>query len=171
MATVNFITEWFCRINDVRVLEPKHPQANLYPSELVTLGMSFALKGGGERAFYRWLTRDYRPLFHHLPERTRLFRLFKAHRTGPTVFWRNPACWAWPIPMGSNCCIPGAKAAARRNWATRACPIGAGSLGRRWASCSIISDWCVPGTVTWRVCRTRTFARCWPRPSSAPCEQ
>jgi len=91
MTTVNFITELFCRIDDVMVLEPKHPQANLYPSELVTLGMLFALKGVGERAFYRWLTRDYRPLFPHLPERTRLFRLFKAHRAWTDRFLAAPS--------------------------------------------------------------------------------
>ena len=44
---------------------------------LVTLGLLHALKGVGNRAFYRWLTRDYRPLFPRLPERTRLFRLLK----------------------------------------------------------------------------------------------
>jgi len=27
------------------------------------LGLLHALKGGGNRAFYRWLTRDYRALF------------------------------------------------------------------------------------------------------------
>ncbi len=39
-----------------------------------------ALKGVGNRAFYRWLERDYRTLFPHLPSRTRLFRLFNTHR-------------------------------------------------------------------------------------------
>src|SRR5262249_8684028 len=33
-----------------------------------------ALKGVGNRPFSRWLTRDYRPLFPRLPERTRLFQ-------------------------------------------------------------------------------------------------
>jgi hypothetical protein len=31
------------------------------------------------RTFYRWLTRDYLPLFPQVPERTRLARLFKTH--------------------------------------------------------------------------------------------
>ncbi|MHB8645797.1 MAG: hypothetical protein ACYDAR_08430 [Thermomicrobiales bacterium] len=46
---------------------PKHPQAVLYPNELVTLALLFALKGVGERAFSRWLVRDLAPLFtaHH----------------------------------------------------------------------------------------------------------
>jgi hypothetical protein len=39
-----------------------------------------ALKGVGNRAFYRWLTKDYRALFPRLPERTCLFRLFRTHQ-------------------------------------------------------------------------------------------
>ena len=79
MTTVDFITELFYRIDDAMVDIPKHPQSRLYPSEIVTLGVLFALKGGGSRAFYRWVERDYRPLLHKLPERARLFRLFVAH--------------------------------------------------------------------------------------------
>ena len=41
--------------------------------------MLHALKGVSTRAFYRWLVRDYRELFPQVPERTRLFRLFKSH--------------------------------------------------------------------------------------------
>jgi len=63
MTTVDFITALFCQVDthlhDVR----KHPLATLWPSEVVTLGILHALKGVGNRAFYRWLTRDYRPLF------------------------------------------------------------------------------------------------------------
>ena len=39
--------------------KPRHSQAKLYPSELVTIGILFALKGGYFRAYYRWLIRDY----------------------------------------------------------------------------------------------------------------
>jgi hypothetical protein len=41
----------------------KHPHATLWPRAVVTLGLLHALKGAGNRAFYRWLTRDYRALF------------------------------------------------------------------------------------------------------------
>jgi len=47
---------------------------------VVTLGVLHALQEVDNRAFYRWLTQDYQPLFPHLPERTRLFRLFKTHK-------------------------------------------------------------------------------------------
>jgi len=52
--------------------------------------MLHAFKGGGNRAFYRWLTRDYRALFPQLPERTRLFRLFTTHHDWTTAFLAAP---------------------------------------------------------------------------------
>lgn len=79
MSTIDFIIALFCRVDDTMPRIQKHRQALLYPSELVTIGILFALKGVGNRAFYRWLTRDYRSLFPQLPERTRLFRLLKTH--------------------------------------------------------------------------------------------
>lgn len=80
MTTQDFITELYCRIDDSLKGTPKHSQAKLYPSEVVTIAILFALKGGHGRAFYRWLQRDYRVLFPNLPERTRLFRLFVSHQ-------------------------------------------------------------------------------------------
>jgi len=90
MTTVDFITELFCRVDEALGDLPKHPQAKLYPSEIVTMALLFALKGGGERAFYRWLERDYRPLFPHLVERTRLFRLFATHQDWTARFLAAP---------------------------------------------------------------------------------
>ena len=69
---------------------PKHPDAKLYPSEVVTLALLHAMKGGGTRAFYRWLTRDYLPLFPQVPERTRLARLFKTHTAWTARFLATP---------------------------------------------------------------------------------
>lgn len=79
MTTVDFITELYCRVDDESGHISKHSQANLYPSEVVTLALLYALSGKGNRAFWRWLSRDYRPLFPNLPGRTRLFRLFNSH--------------------------------------------------------------------------------------------
>ena len=75
MTTIDFITALFYEVDEQLHAMPKHPEAHLWPGEVVTLGLLHALKGVGNRAFYRWLTRDYRPLFPRLPERTRLFRL------------------------------------------------------------------------------------------------
>jgi hypothetical protein len=69
---------------------PKHPEAHLWPSEVITLGLLHALKGMGNRPFYRWLTCDYRPLLPWLPERTRLFRLLKTHQDWTRAFLATP---------------------------------------------------------------------------------
>ena len=90
MTTVDFISDLFCRIDEAMKSLPKHPQAALWPSEVVTWGVLHALKGVGNRAFYRWLERDYRPLFPRVPERTRLFRLFRTHRAWTTSFLAVP---------------------------------------------------------------------------------
>ena len=93
LCTEEFIIDLFCRIDHAMLGVGKHPQAKLWPSEITTLGVLFVLKGRSERAFDRWVRRDLRPLFPDAPERTRLFRLFAAHRdwarrflAGPTLF-------------------------------------------------------------------------------------
>jgi hypothetical protein len=50
----------------------------------------FALKGVGNRAFYRWVNRDYQALFSHSPERTRLFRLVNRHHPLTDRFMAEP---------------------------------------------------------------------------------
>jgi len=80
MTTEDFITILFCRVDDQMLDAKKHTQAKLYPSEVVTIALLFSLKGVGNRAFYRWLKRDYLDMFPNLPHRTRLFRLFNTHR-------------------------------------------------------------------------------------------
>ena len=97
-TTIDFITALFYEVDEQLGAIPKHPEAHLWPSEVVTLGLLHALKGGGNRPFYRWVTRDYRPLFPRLPERTRLFRLLKTHqdwtqgRTGHRASWPLRPC-------------------------------------------------------------------------------
>ena len=94
MTTVDLITELFYRVDEhLNELDrnQRHSQAHFYPSEVVTLALLFALKGVGNRAFYRWLVRDYRPLFPQLPERTRLFRLFNRYQPWTTAFLAQPS--------------------------------------------------------------------------------
>ena len=80
MTTEDIIIHIFCLVDDEMKDMLKHSQAKLSPSELVTIGILFALKGGYFRAFYRWLKRDYADLFAGLPDRTRLQRLLKTHQ-------------------------------------------------------------------------------------------
>jgi hypothetical protein len=90
MSTVDFITALFHEVDEQLRAIPKHPEARLWPSEVVTLGLLHARKGVGHRPFSRWLTRDYRPLLPQLPERTRLFRLCTTHQDWTQVFLTAP---------------------------------------------------------------------------------
>lgn len=126
MTTIDFITDLFCRIDDQMQSLPKHPQATLWPSEVVTLGVLHALKGVGNRAFYRWLTRDYSPLFPHLPERTRLFRSFKVHQQWTLLFLAPPTLLGvvdsygieliHPIREGRSAAQVGRKGISNHRW-------------------------------------------------------
>ncbi len=90
MPTLDFITDLFCRVDDRMRDVRKHLLSKLYPSEIVTIGMLFALKGVSERAFYHWLRRDWLSCFPNLPERTRLFRLLKIHQDWTDSFLAHP---------------------------------------------------------------------------------
>jgi hypothetical protein len=80
MTTEMIIIHIFCRVDDGLKEAKRVPQTHLYPSEIVTIGILFALKGGHFRAFYRWLYRDFAMLFGDLPDRTNLQRLLKTHQ-------------------------------------------------------------------------------------------
>jgi len=90
LSTEDIIIGIFCSVDDVLKDENRHSQAHLHPSELVTIGMLFALKGVSGRAFYRWLTRDWLKLFPRIPERTRLFRLLNTHSDLTEGFLAEP---------------------------------------------------------------------------------
>jgi hypothetical protein len=68
----------------------KRPNAEMHPSEIITIGILFALKGGHFRAFYRWLKGDWQSLFPKLPERTRLMRLLAHYEPLTDQFLAEP---------------------------------------------------------------------------------
>ena len=68
-----------CAVDQEMLDVPQPPDATLSPSAVVTLALLYAIKGGGTRAFSRWLTRDSMALFPQVPERTRLARLCTTH--------------------------------------------------------------------------------------------
>lgn len=86
MTTEDIIIHIFCLVDDRLTDAKRVPQTHLYPSEIVTIGILFALKGGHFRAFYRWLSRDFSPLFAGLPDRTNLQRLLKTHQAHGIVY-------------------------------------------------------------------------------------
>ena len=55
MNIADFITELYCKIDDTLPNFPQHPQAILSRSEVVTIGLLYALKKVSRRAFYHWL--------------------------------------------------------------------------------------------------------------------
>src|SRR2546422_2450511 len=87
---MDFIRGFYTAVDEHIAPIPNPPHARLWPSEVVTLGLLHALKGVCNRPIYRWLTRDYRALFPHLPERTRVFGLFKTHHDWTKVFLAAP---------------------------------------------------------------------------------
>jgi hypothetical protein len=91
MTDEDFIILLFWRVDDAMPNMSKHSQSHLYPSELVTIGLLFAWKGVGERAFYRWLKRNFGHWFPRLPERTRLFRALTTHRDWAERFLVEPS--------------------------------------------------------------------------------
>src|SRR5437867_3254808 len=155
MMTVEFITALFYEVDEQLGAIPKHPEAHLWPSEVVTLGLLHALKGGGNRAFYRWLTRDYRPLFPRLPERTRLFRLFTTHQDWTQLFLAAPTVLEvidtygveliHPMREGRSPQQIGRKGLSNHRW------IVGGKL------CLLLNQW---GLVVGWECATRA-GRCW----------
>ena len=80
MTTEEIIILIFCAVDNGVGAVSKERNAKLYPSEVVTIGILFALKGGRFRAFYRWLKRDYNALFGGLPDRTALLRQLRVHQ-------------------------------------------------------------------------------------------
>lgn len=126
MSTYDFIIELFCRVDDAMKGIDKDPRAQLHPSELVTLGLLRALKGGSQRAFFGWLAGNWHFLFPRLPERTRLMRLLAAHQEWADRFLAEPTllgiCDSYGIELihprreGRSAAQIGRKGLSNRRW-------------------------------------------------------
>ena len=126
MTTEDIIIHLFCLVDDGMGKAARHPQAKLYPSAVVTIGLLFALKGGYFRAFYRWLKRDYEALFVRLPERTRLQRLLRTHQGWCQRFLAEPTFFTVVDTYGIELLHPVREGRAQT-------PLGKkGKSNRRW---------------------------------------
>jgi hypothetical protein len=104
----------------------KVPQAKLNPSEVVTIGILFALIGGHFRAFYRWLKRDYDKLFGGLPDRTSMLRQLQAQQYPADQLLAEPSVlkvidsfpleWLFPIREGRSSRQLGKKNKDKGRW-------------------------------------------------------
>ena len=103
MTTEDIIVHIFYQVDERLPPLTKHPQAKLYPGELVTVGVLYALKGGHFRGFYRPLKRDYDSLFAGLPERSRLSRLLQTHQAWCDTLLAEPSFFtvidSYPIEL------------------------------------------------------------------------
>jgi len=83
--TVEFITALFYEVD-----EQLGPSPNTLGPPLAQrgrhLGAVACAQGVGNRAFYRWLTRDYRPLFRGFRAHP-LFRLLTTHQDWTRLSW------------------------------------------------------------------------------------
>lgn len=77
MPVDEFIIHLFCIVDETIGPVKKRRDAKLYPSEIVTIGLLFACKGGHFSRFYRWLAANYRHFFPRLPEHSRMARLVR----------------------------------------------------------------------------------------------
>lgn len=91
MQTDEIIIRIFCIVDEQLADVKKRSDAHLYPSEIVTIGLIFALKGGKYRPFYRWLDGNYRHLFPKLPEQSRMQRLLRDYSHYTTRLLKEPS--------------------------------------------------------------------------------
>lgn len=90
MSTEEIIIRLFCIVADKLADVKPHRNANLHPSEIVTIGLLYALKGNGYRAFYRWLSNNWRHFFPAMPDQTRLLRLMRDYNHLTDRWLQNP---------------------------------------------------------------------------------
>ncbi len=91
MTQEEFIANLFIRVDEAMKTVEKDPRSKLWPSELVTIGLLFVLRGQSQRRFFVWLSSSFQPLFPQLPERSRLFRLLRLYQAWAERFLAEPS--------------------------------------------------------------------------------
>ena len=127
MNIADFITELYCKIDDALPEVPRHPQAILAISELVTIGVLYAMKNVKQRPFYHWLKDNYGHLFPRLPKRSRLFRRLQAQQDWTGTFCATHPSWGLPIATALSCATQYGKAGGSIKSVGKASPIIVGS--------------------------------------------
>ncbi len=102
MSTEDFIIDLFIRVDSVVGDLPKHPDAHLYPSELVTLGLLFALKGVGRAASTAGSTTTIGTGSCTCLNAPGCFASWRPMPLGPSSSWPIRLPWAWPTPTASS---------------------------------------------------------------------
>lgn len=126
MSMDDIIIHLFCRIDDELQDVKQHDQAHLHPSEVVTIGVLYAMRGNGYRAFYRWLFWNWRKFFPKLPELSRLHRLLARYSHLADRFLKKPSFFTvmdsygieliHPIREGRSLAQIGTKGISNHRW-------------------------------------------------------
>jgi len=140
MTTVDIIIQIFCLVDDEMKAMPKHSLATLYPSELVTIGILFALKGGYFRAFYRWLKPDYATCLEVCQNAAGCNACSRPIRTGVIGFWLRLVSSPSTIVIPSNCFFPSVRGAAHSKLGRKARIKDAGVWASNSVGCSMSRD-------------------------------
>lgn len=139
MTTQDFTLALFCRIDDALFDQPKHVLAALHPSEVVTLAMLQALRGEGNRAFYRWVKKELGALFPHLPERSRLFRLFVQFEPLTERFFAAPTLFGVADSYGIELVHPWRERRTQREVARKGKSLHRWIVGAKL--CVLLDEW------------------------------
>jgi hypothetical protein len=135
MPMEDIIIHLFCIVDDELKDVKRHDQALLHPSETVTIGVIYALKGGAYRAFYRRLMWNWRHFFPNLPELSRLLRVLGHYRSLTDRFLRKLSFFTvmdsfgietiHPIREGRSCDQVGKKGKSNHRWivGVKWCPL------------------------------------------------
>lgn len=148
MSMEDTIIHLFCMIADELQDVKQHAQAQLHPSEIVTLGVLYAIRGHGYRAFYRWVRWNWRHFFPKLPDMSRLHRLLAHHSHLSNRFLEQPTFFTvmdsygieliHPIREGRSAAQVGAKGISNHRWivGVKYCLLvndGGAAVGWGWA--------------------------------------
>jgi hypothetical protein len=100
MSTEEILLRLFWIVDQDLADVKKRSDAHLYPSEIVTIGLMFALKGGKYRPFYRWLVANLGHWFPTLPEQSRLLRVLRDYGHNTERFLKEPSLFTVIDTMG-----------------------------------------------------------------------
>ena len=108
---------------------PKHPEAHLWPSEIATLGLLPRPQRRGQPCMLSLVDARLPAVVPSLPERTRLFRLFRTHQDWTQVFLAAPTVLGVIDTYGIELIHPMREGRSPHQIGRKASPITAGSSG------------------------------------------
>lgn len=150
MPTEDVIIRFFASVDEKLHDVKKHPQAKMYPAEVVTIGLLFALKGGHYRAFYRWFDANYRSLFPNLVEMSRLFRLLQRFSLLTDRFLASTTFWTIIDSYSIELIHPMREGRSKQQIGTKGKSNGRWIVGIKLAwlinEDGFVVDWCWEGT-------------------------